>query len=112
MYGSFYEASLKAGSYRAELLGLLAIHILVAAIEQYFKLDKSTAIIACGNKGTLFKSKEYRRRIPNGASQTDIKRVLRNTKTKLKVSFDYKWVRAHPDDYKLWHQLTLLQQLN
>ena len=112
MYGSFYKASPKAGSYRAELLGLLAIYVLVAAIEQYFKLDKSTAIIAYDDKGALFKSKEYCQRIPNGASQADIKHVLRNTKTKLKVSFDYKWVRAHQDDYKLWHQLTLLQQLN
>ena len=34
MYGSFYEVSPKAGPYRAELLGLLAVHILVAAIEQ------------------------------------------------------------------------------
>ena len=33
-------------------------------------------------------------------------------KTKLKVSFKYEWVRAHQDDIKLWHQLTLLQQLN
>ena len=33
-------------------------------------------------------------------------------KTKLNVSFKYEWVRAHQDDIKLWHQLTLLQQLN
>ena len=26
--------------------------------------------------------------------------------------FKYEWVRAHQDDIKLWHQLTLLQQLN
>jgi len=76
MYGSFFEVSPKAESYLAELLGLLAIHVLVAVIEQYFQLGKSTATIACDNKGALFKSKEYRRRIPNGASQADIKRVL------------------------------------
>ena len=112
LYGSFFEVSPNAGSYRAELLGLLAIHLLASAIEQYFGLSASTAVIACDNKGALFKSKEYRRRIPNSASQADIKRVLRNVKTKLKVSFEYEWVRAHQDDIKLWHQLTLLQQLN
>ena len=69
-------------------------------------------MIACDNQGGLFKSKEYRRRIPNSASQADIKQVLRNIKTKLKVSFKYEWVRAHQDDIKLWYQLTLLRHLN
>ena len=112
LYGSFFEVSPRAGSYRAELLGLLAIHLLGSAFEQYFGLSASTAVIACDNKGALFKSKEYRRRIPNSASQADIKRVLRNVKTKLRVSFAYEWVQAHQDNIKLWHQFTLLQQLN
>ena len=33
MPGHFYERSQKAGSYRAELLGLLAIYIFLAALE-------------------------------------------------------------------------------
>ena len=85
--GSFFEVSLKAGSYRVELLGLLAIHILVSAIEQYLELGSSMATIACNSKGAMFKSKEYIRHIPNGASQADIKQILHNVKTKLHDSF-------------------------
>ena len=70
---SFFEVSPNAGSYRAELLGLLAIDLLVSAIKKYFGLGTSTSVIACDNQGALFKSKEYRRRIPNSASQADIK---------------------------------------
>ena len=46
LYESFFEVSPNAGSYRAELLGLLAIHLLVSVIEQYFGLGASTAVIA------------------------------------------------------------------
>ncbi len=39
MYGSFAEQSPFAGSYRGELLGLLAIHTLCAAIEEFYKIN-------------------------------------------------------------------------
>ena len=61
LYGSFYERSPKAGSYRGELLGLLVIHTLEAAIEQHFQPTTLHAKICCDNQGALFKSKEYRR---------------------------------------------------
>jgi hypothetical protein len=112
MYGSFYEASGSDGSYRGEILGLAAIHILVAAIEQFYSLTPGTARICCDNRGALFKSKVYRRRIPTGASQADIKRVLRNVKTTLHTTFQYEWVASHQDRYKFWHQLSLTAQLN
>ena len=75
LQGSFYEFSTRAGSYRGELLGLLAIHIRMAAFEEYFKLEGSSAKICCDNQGVLYKSKELRRRIPTG-SQVNIKCVL------------------------------------
>ena len=112
LYGTLYKFSTKAGSYRAELLGLLAIHVLMSALESFYNLKPSTAKICCDNSGALFKAKEYRRRIPTGASQADIKRVLRNIKTKLKSKFEYEWVPSHQDRYKLWSQLPLVQQLN
>ena len=112
LYGSFFERSPKAGSYRGELLGLLAIHTLVAAIESFFKITIASGKICCDNMGALFKSKEYRRRIPTGAAEADIKRSLRNIKTTMITTFEYEWVESHQDRYKLWHQLTLVQQLN
>ena len=88
MYGQFFESSAYAGSYRAELLGLLAIHTLVAAIEKFYGITVASAKICCDNQGALFKSKEYRRHIPTGLSQADIKQALYNIKTTLKTSFD------------------------
>ena len=112
MSGHFYERSQKAGSYRAELLGLLAIHILLAALEEYYKIPPSTGKICCDNQGALYKSKEVRRRIPVGSSQADIKRAFRNVKTGLHAKMEYEWVESHQDRLKLWFQLSLEQQLN
>ncbi len=112
MYGSFAEESPFAGSYRGELLGLLAIHTLCAAIEEFYKIIIASSKICCDNQGALLKSEENRRRIPTGASQADIKRSLRNVKAGLVTQFTYEWVESHQDRYKLWNQLTLTQQLN
>ena len=61
MSGHFYERSQKAGSYRAELLGLLAIHTLLAALEEFYAIPPSKGKICCDNQGALYKSKEVRR---------------------------------------------------
>ena len=66
----------------------------------------------CDNMGELFKSKEHRRRIPTSAAEADIKRSLRNIKTTMVTMFEYEWVQSHQDRYKLWHQISLVQQLN
>ena len=76
LQGSFYKFSTRAGSYRRELLGLLAIYILMAAFAEYFKLEGFSAKICYDNQGDFYKSKELRQRIPTGASQADIKHVL------------------------------------
>ena len=117
LYGNFYEFSEAAGSYRGELLGLLAIHTLAAAFESFYDIHLGAIKICCDNKGALHKSEEQRRRIPTGASQADIKRadikrVLRNLKAVIKGTMQYEWVPSHQDKYKLWHQLPIEQQLN
>ena len=86
LYGSFFERSPKAGSYRGELLGLLAIHTLIAALEQFYSLPATTNKVCCDNQGALYKSKQRRRRIPVGASQADIKRAFRNVTAGLKAT--------------------------
>ena len=100
LFGSFYERSPQAGSYRAELLGLLAVHTVILAMEDYHGLDGTVAKACCNNEGALFKSKETRRRIPTGASQADIKRSLRNVKANMKTRLRYEWVESHQDRYK------------
>jgi len=112
LFGSFFEFSANAGSYRGELLGLLAIHTLIAAIEAYYSLGETKGKLCCDNQGALHKSKERRRRIPVGASQADIKRAFRNVKHGMHAKLDYEWVESHQDRYKMWWQLSTEQQLN
>ena len=38
LYEKLFEQSARAGSYRGELLGLLAIHTLCAALEEFYKI--------------------------------------------------------------------------
>ena len=48
---AFHEELAQVGSYRAERLGLLAIHLLLAAITQHFGISTGTTKIYCDNKG-------------------------------------------------------------
>ena len=48
--GSFWERSLAANSYQAELLGLCALHILARAIEEYFKKKNGEPLCAAITK--------------------------------------------------------------
>ena len=82
--GSFSEYSHKAGLYRGELLGLLVIHTLLTVLEEYYQIPPSSGKICCDNEGALYKTKEFRCRIPVGASQADIKRAL-DTQRQMRV---------------------------
>ena len=53
---SFYEWSGDAGSYRGELLGLLAVHLMVLAVEKFYDLQAGPrGLVACDNLGGLSK---------------------------------------------------------
>ncbi len=61
--GSFYEISPKAGSFRGELLGLVAIHTLALAVAQFFHLDCVSRKICCNNIAALNQSSKARQRV-------------------------------------------------
>jgi hypothetical protein len=46
---NFWEQSLTANSFRAEMLGLCALHLLARAISEYYKLDRWTSTLCCNN---------------------------------------------------------------
>ena len=75
--GSFYYVGEGAGSYRGELLGLLAIHVFLSRLESFYGFEGGhSAQIACDNLSGLFKSKERRKKIPPGSKNADILRSL------------------------------------
>ena len=112
LVGTFYEESDQADSYRGERLGLLAIHLLLAAIVEYFGISISHTKICCDNEGGLFKSSERRSRVKAGAPQADIERVARRISKRLPSGIKYEWVSSHQDTVKAWTDLSLEEQLN
>eukprot|EP00956_Cyclotella_meneghiniana_P022163 scaffold41439_cov51-Cyclotella_meneghiniana.AAC.1 len=114
MEGSFYYVGEGAGSYRGELLGLLAIHVFLSRLESFYGFIDGghRAQIACDNLSGLFKSKERRKKIPPGSKNADILRSLRRVHSSLKCQCAYVHVYGHQDKHKTWDQMSILERLN
>eukprot|EP00985_Skeletonema_marinoi_P026241 scaffold20202_cov139-Skeletonema_marinoi.AAC.1 len=98
MRGEFAEFSVAANSYRAEQLGMLALHLLLLTAEEYYQQSLTDANIFCDNKGTIQTFSKEHRRIPAGAKNNDILRVLRRIQTTSKLAHKLQHVKAHQDD--------------
>ena len=56
--GNFWEKSDNAKSYRAEQVGICAIHYLATALTSYYKIENCTSKIWCDNMGAVNISKK------------------------------------------------------
>ena len=112
LWGSFFEVSQSAGSYRGELLGLVAIHTFATAIAQYFSLQTILGKISCDNMAALNQAGKNRKRVGIGVKHSDLHRTIRTLKHLVRSKFRYKHVKAHQDKLKSWRELTLSEQLN
>jgi hypothetical protein len=74
--GTFWEHSQSANFYRAELLGLCAMHTLAQATQEYYHLLCWSATSCCDNKKALDMSHFHCRRIKQSAKCADIHRIL------------------------------------
>jgi hypothetical protein len=109
--GSTSELCTKAGSYQGELLGLLAVHLLVLAIEKFYDLPPGPrGLVACDNLGGLNKSKQRRKKIPPSAKHADILRSLRRVHSQLVGHLQYQHIYGHQDRKKTWQQMSLLER--
>ena len=109
---SFYEQSPSASSYQGELLGLTAIHHLVAHAMEYYNCNKATGSVHCDNKGALRQASLKRRRVHTITKHSDLIRNLRYLKNKYNFEVEYIHVKAHQDDIHAYEDLPLVQQLN
>ena len=111
--GSFPEASRAANAYRGELLGLMAIHLILLAIHRVRPNLPGSAIIYSDCLGALKKVTSLPdTRLPSGCKHSDIlKNILVNCRD---LSFDceYRHVKAHQDDKLGYHLLPRHTQLN
>ena len=107
--GSFYEESAQASSYCRERLGLLAIHLLLAAITDVFDITIGMTKICCDNEVGLYASSKRSQRVT--ASQADINRVARQIVKMLPTGIQYEWVASHQEEKKSWQELSKEEQL-
>ena len=99
LWCSFSEASQVACSYRGELLGLMAIHLILLAINEVNPGLGGSVHIYLGCLGALDKVKNLPPScIPSGRSHSDVlKNVLVNC-SNLSFTRFYSHVKAHQDD--------------
>ncbi len=110
--GSFFEVSRSAGSYRGELLGLVAIHTFAIASAQYFAVAEISGGISCDNTAALNQASKYRKRVGVEVKHSDLHRTIRTLKHLVRTSFRYAHVKSHQDKLRPWRELTLSEQLN
>jgi hypothetical protein len=92
--GCFFEVSgeAAAGSYRGELLGLTALHLVACAMKELYGEPDDRNLMICDNESALNRAAEFRRRISTSAHHSDLLRLLRNVKPLLSKIFRYKHV--------------------
>jgi hypothetical protein len=108
----FWERSILARSYWAEMLGLCALHLFARALSEFYKIQEWKATLCCNNKIALELYSYTRQRIRPSIKCADIQQRLKATKHTFTGKFNYLHVCGHMDKYFLWHQLSFIQQLN
>jgi hypothetical protein len=113
IWGSFAEPSRCACSYRGELVGLMAIHLILLAANEVNPGLTGHVKIFSDCLGALDKVKNLPpARIPTGSAHSDVlKNILVNCSA---ISFDryYSHVSAHQDDHADFTSLSCEAQLN
>lgn len=110
LIGSFREASLSANAYRGELMGLMAAHLLLVAVQRT-AVDLTGAVTIYSDcLGALGRVRDLPlHKIPTRCRHSDIlKNILVNC-VGLTFDWEYKHVRVHQDEHtrflisKDWH---------
>ena len=112
MKGRFFEVCKEANAYRAEQLGLCALHNLIAAFSVFYKIDKWNTRVGCDNYGAIKVSKRRLRRIRPGMSCADILRNIKKARGRMTTVPFYFHVYGHMERFLRDDQLTLEQLLN
>ncbi len=108
----FFKISPKAGSYRGEQLGLIALRMLIVAVAQFVELDAVTGKICRDNISALGQSSKTQKQVSMGIKLSDLHQSIRTMKCMVRKNTSYLHVRAHQDRILPWSMLTLEQQLN
>jgi hypothetical protein len=113
IFGSFAENSSRACAYRGELLGLMAIHLILLAANKLVPDLPGLVQIFSDCLGALKKVTSLPvTRLPSGCKHSDILKNIMVNCSKLSFSCEYLHVAAHQDNKKGFRQLPRPAQLN
>ena len=96
--GSLAEWSSLAGSYRGEMLGMLAVRVFLLAVEEYFQQHGKVGEgnrVSCDNKGALMTFDKTDKRIPAASSNAGVRRALRELDRLSPASYKLEHVKGH-----------------
>jgi hypothetical protein len=110
---SFAEKSSSANAYRGELLGLMAVHLILLAVNTVHTDLKGSAHIYTDCLGALKRVRDLPpERIPSSCRHADVlKNILVNC-SGLSFTRFFSHVKAHQDDEEEWTSLSRESQLN
>ena len=113
LIGSFAEKSKTANAYRGELLGLMAVHLLLLSVNRVNPELSGECTIYSDCLGGLRKVAELPPyRVPASCRHSDVlKNVLINCR-ELTFTRTYRHVDAHQDREKNWDEMVREEQLN
>ena len=99
--------------YCGELLGLMAVHLLLLAVETVLPGLSGCAMIYSDCLGALSRVAELPPyRIPTQCRHSDILKTIMVNCASLSFQQEYTYVAAHQDNHTRWEDLTCAAQLN
>ena len=111
--GSFEEQSNVACAYRAELLGLMAIHLILLAANKLRPEVRGLVAVFSDCLGAVRRVADLpEARIPNSWKHGDILKNIMVNCCELSFEIAYRHVKAHQDDHELFADLSRQAQLN
>ena len=111
--GSFAEASTHANAYRGELMGLMAIHLILKAADQLWPRLSGRAVIYSDCLGALKKVANFPpHKIPARCRHSEILKNRMVHCTSLSFGLAYSHVKAHQDNNDEFKNLSRPAQLN
>ena len=101
IFSSFSDQSVTANAYRAELMGLLAIHIILKAVNATWPELDGRVIIYSDCLGALGRVADLPpHKIPSRCSHSDTLKIILVSCMALSFTLQYAHVKAHQDDKK------------
>jgi hypothetical protein len=113
LVGAFAEASVAANAYRGELLGLMAVHLLLLAVQTVSPGLSGSATIYSDCIGALGRvAKLPPSHIPSRCRHSDILKTIMVYCANLYFQREYLHVAAHQDNHTRWEDMSRAAQLN